>query len=127
MKETRTHIRNKLSNAEFFYLNCTLKCPKDIRNKFTFVDNSNIDFTKVNNLLNQKRKKKFFELEKKKGSIMKCFGLIFMEDTAFKNWLNCKPEELGFISPTCFQELEEFDGGINLDVFKCLDKEAINY
>ena len=55
------------------------------------------------------------------------FGLIFTEDTSFKNWLNCKPEDLGFILPTNFQELEDFVGGSNLEVCRCLDKEAINY
>ena len=58
---------------------------------------------------------------------MQCFGLIFTEDTSFKNWLNRKPEDLGFILPTNFQELEDFDGGSNLEVFRCLNKEAINY
>ena len=58
---------------------------------------------------------------------MKCFGLIFTEDKAFKNWVSCKPEDLGFISPTSFQKLEEFVGGSNLEVFRCLDNEAINY
>ena len=66
-------------------------------------------------------------MEKKKGNVMQCFGLIFTEDTSFKNWLNRKPEDLGFILPTNFQELEDFDGGSNLEVFRCLIKEAINY
>ena len=47
---------------------------------------------------------------------MQCFGLIFTEDTSFKNWFNRKPEDLGFISPTNFQDLEDFDGGSNLEV-----------
>jgi len=34
------------------------------------------------------------------------FGLIFAEDAAFKNWLNRKPEDLGLISPTSFEELK---------------------
>jgi len=64
-------------------------------------------------------------LEKKKGNTIKCFGLIFSEDTAFKNWLNRKPEDLGLISLTSFQELENFEGASNLKVFRCLEKEAI--
>ena len=88
--------------------------------------NSNFDFSKVNHLLNQKSKN-FFGLEKKKGNVMQCFGLIFTEDTSFKNWLNRKPEDLRFILPTNFQELEDFDGGSNLEVFRCLNNEAINY
>jgi hypothetical protein len=64
-------------------------------------------------------------LEKKKGNTIKCFGLIFSEDTAFKNWLNRKPEDLGLISLTSFQELENFEGASNLEVFRCLEKEAI--
>ena len=87
---------------------CSAKNPKDIWNEFTIVDNSNFDFSKVNNLLNQKSKN-FFGLEKKKGNVMQCFGLICTEDTTFKNWLNRTPEDLGFILPTNFQELEDFD------------------
>ena len=72
----------QLSNAEKFYLNCNLKNLKDIWNEFTFVDNSYFDFTKINSLLNQKSKN-FFGLEKKKGFTMKCFSLIYSEETAF--------------------------------------------
>ena len=68
-----------------------------------------------------------FSLEKKKADAMQCFGLIFTEDTSFKNWLNRKPEDLGFILPKSFEELENFVDGSNLEVFRCLDKEAINY
>ena len=124
--EIDLQTQSRLSKAEVFYLECTLKNPKDIWNEFTFVDNSNFDFSKVNNLLNQKSKN-FFVLEKKKGNTIKRFGLIFSEDTAFKNWLNRKPEDLGLISPTSFEELENFEGASNLEVFRCLEKEAINY
>ena len=51
----------------------------------------------------------------------------FYRGRCFKNWLNRKPEDLGFISPTNFQELEDFVDGSSLEVFRCLDKEAINY
>ena len=81
-----------------FYLVCTLKNSKDIWNEFTFVDNSNLDFNKINNLLNQKSKN-CFVLENRSGSTMKCFGFIFMEAIAFKNWLNRKSEDLGLIYP----------------------------
>ena len=53
--------------------------------------------------------------------------MIFTEDTSFKNWLNRKPEDLGFILPKSFEELENFVDGSNLEVFRCLDREAINY
>ena len=125
-EEVVTQSQIQLSNAERFYLNCNLKNPKDVWNEFTFIDNSNFDFTKTNSLLNQKSKN-FFGLEKKKGFTMKCFGLIYSEETAFKNWLNRKPEDLGLILPRSFQELEEFTGASNLQVFKCFDMEAINY
>ena len=49
-----TQTGNKLSSAEIFYMKCTLKNPKDIWSKFTFVDNSSFDMTKVNSILNQK-------------------------------------------------------------------------
>jgi hypothetical protein len=101
-----------------FYLGCTLKNPKDVWNEFTFVDNSNFDFNKINTLLNLKSKN-CFVLEKRSGNTM-----IFTEDTAFKNCLNHKPEDLGLISPTSFEELEIFEGTNNLEVYRCLDKEA---
>ena len=53
--------------------------------------------------------------------------MTFTENTAFKNWLNRKPEDLGLISPSTFQELENFEGASNLVVFRCLEKEAVNY
>ena len=116
--------QSRLSKAEMFYLECTLKNPKDIWNEFTVVDNSNFDLNKTNTLLNQKSKN-YFVLEKRSGNTNKCFGLIFTEDTAFKNWLNRKPEDFGLLSPSSFQELENFEGASNLEVFRCLEKEAI--
>ena len=115
-----------LSKAEKIYLECTLKNPKDVCNEFTVVDNSNFEFSITNTLLNQKSKN-FLSVEKKKGDAMQCFGLIFTEDTSFKNWLNCKPEDFGCILPKNFQELEDFVDASNLEIFRCLDKEAINY
>ena len=50
-----------------FYLGCTLKNAKDGWNEFTFVDNSNFDFNKINTLLNQKSKN-CFVLEKGSGN-----------------------------------------------------------
>ena len=125
-EEIEDQSLKRLSKAEKFYLDCTPKNPKDIWNKFTVVDNSSFEFSKINTLLNQKSKN-VFSLEKKKGDAMQCFGLIFTEDTSFKNWLNHKPEDLGFILPKSFEELENFSDGSNLEVFRCLDKEAINY
>ena len=61
------------SKAELFYVECQLKNPKDVWNEFTFVDNSNFDFSKINSLLNQKSKN-YFLLEKKKEKAMMCFG-----------------------------------------------------
>ena len=43
---------NRLSKAEKFYLECTLKNPKDIWNEFTVVDNSSFDFSNINSLRN---------------------------------------------------------------------------
>ena len=91
---------------EKFYLECTLKNPKDVWNEFTVVDNTSFEFSKTNTLLNQKSKN-FLSVEKKKGDAMQCFGLIFTEDSSFKNWLNHKPEDLDFILPKKFQELED--------------------
>ena len=126
IEESEPYPRSQLSKAEKFYLECTLKNPKDIWNEFIVVDNSNFDLNKTNTLLNQKSKN-YFVLEKRSGNTNKCFGLIFTEDTAFKNWLNRKPEDLGLISPTSFEDLENYEGASNLEVFRCLEKEAINY
>ena len=126
LEEMDASARSWLSKAEMFYFDCTLRNPKDIWNEFTFVDNSNFDFSKVNTLLNQKSKN-YFVLEKRNGNAPKCFGLIFSEDTAFKNWLNRKPEDFGLLFPSTFQELENFEGARNLVVFRCLDKGATNY
>ena len=46
-------------------MECQLSNPKDVWNEFTFVDNSNFDFSKIGRLLNQKSKNSFL-LEKKK-------------------------------------------------------------
>ena len=126
LEELDVSSRSRLSKAEMFYLDCTLKNPKDIWSEFTTVDNSNFDLSKVNTILNQKYKN-YFVLEKRNGFTHKCFGLIFSEDTAFKNWLNRKPEDFGVILPSSFQEIENFEDASSLAVFKCLDKEAINY
>ena len=61
--ELESQTQSRLSKAEMFYLGCTLKNPKDVWNEFTFVDNSNFDFNKINTLLNQKSKN-CFVLEK---------------------------------------------------------------
>ena len=43
-----------LSRAEKFYLECSVKNPKDVWNEFTVIDLDNFDFSKTNILLNQK-------------------------------------------------------------------------
>ena len=58
---------------------------------------------------------------------MMCFGLLFTEDIILKNWLNRKPDFLKLKSPVNFQELVDFSDLSNLECFKCLDREAINY
>ena len=116
----------RYSKAEMFYMDCQITNPKDVWNEFTFVDNSNFDFSKIGSLLNQKSKN-YFLLEKKKENAMMCFGILFTEDIAFKNWLNRKPEMLKLKAPANFQELVNFSDSSNLECFKCLEKEAINY
>ena len=46
-----------LFKAEIFYLECSVKNPKDVWNEFTIIDMDNFDFSKINSLLNQKSKK----------------------------------------------------------------------
>ena len=58
---------------------------------------------------------------------MMCFGLVFTEGIAFKNWLNRKLEMLNLKAPVNFQDLVNFSDPSNLECFKCMDKEAINY
>ena len=115
-----------LSRAEKFYMDCDVKNPKDVWNEFTVIDTDNFDFSKTNILLNQKCKN-FFILEGKKGHTMKCFGLQYTDDVSFKNWLNRTPEQLKLWYPSDFQELLDFTDSSNLECFKNLDKEAINY
>ena len=125
MEDVESLPKYTLSRAEFFYLDCQVKNPKDVWNEFTVVDNSSFDFSKQT--VFSTKKKKLFRIGKEEGKCYAVFGLIFTEDTSFKNWLNCKPEDLGFILPKSFEELENFVDGSNLEVFRCLDKEAINY
>ena len=54
-----------LSRAEKFYMDCTVKNPKDVWNEFTVIDTDNYDFSKTNILLNQKCKTFFFWKERK--------------------------------------------------------------
>ena len=114
------------SKAELFYVECQLTNPKDVWNEFAFVDNSNFDFSKITSLLNQKSKN-YFLLEKKKEKAMMCFGLMYTEDIAFKNWLNRNPEMLNIKAPVSFQELVNFSGSHDLECFKSMEKEAINH
>ena len=114
------------SKAELFYVECQLTNPKDVWNEFAFVDNSNFDFSKITSLLNQKSKN-YFLLERKKEKTMMCFGLMYTEDIAFKNWLNRKPEMLNIQAPVSFQELVNFSGSRDLECFKSMEKEAINH
>ena len=58
---------------------------------------------------------------------MMYFGLVLTEDITFKNWLNRKPEQLNLWCPSDFQELLNFTDSSNLECFKNMDKEAINY
>ena len=61
MEDVTTALHDyTLSKAEFFYLECKIKNPKDIWNEFTFIDNSNFDFSTTVNLLNQKSKNYFY-------------------------------------------------------------------
>ena len=78
----------RYSKAEMFYMDCQITNPKDVWNEFTFVENSNFDFSKIGSLLIQKSKN-YYLLEKKKENAM-CFGILFTEGIAFKNWLNRK-------------------------------------
>ena len=64
-----------LSRAEFFYLDCQVKNPKDVWNEFTIIDNDNFDFSKTTTLLNQNSKKLFFT-RKKEG---KCNDVLWIE------------------------------------------------
>ena len=55
MEDVESLPKYTLSRAEVFYLECPVKNPKDVWNEFTIIDTDNFDFTKTNNLLNQKK------------------------------------------------------------------------
>ena len=40
-------FNERLSNAEMFYLHCTLKNPKDVWNEFAAIDTNSFDTTKL--------------------------------------------------------------------------------
>ena len=63
----------RYSKAEIFYMECQLTNPKDICCEFTFVGNSNFDFSKTGSLLNQTSKNYF--LREKKRKTMQCCAL----------------------------------------------------
>ena len=43
-----TSFESGFSKAELFYVECQLTNPKDVWNEFTFIDNGNFDFSKIN-------------------------------------------------------------------------------
>ena len=82
--------------------------------------------TTLDNLIFQKSKD-FYTLEKRRGSSIKCFGLIFTKEDVKTSWVNRKLEDLKIVLPTNFEELEQFKDGHLLECFQNMDKEAINY
>ena len=112
-----------LSKVEIFYLECQLTNPKDMWNEFTFVDNTNFDFSITVSLLNQKSTN-YFVLEKRKNNKRICFGFKrFAEDIAFKNWLNRKSEFLNLKSPAMFQKLVSFSHSTNVEFLNAWTKK----
>ena len=81
---------------------------------------------KLDNLIFQKSKD-FYTLEKRRGTSIRCLGLLFTEEDVKTNWANRKLEDIKIKLPTNFEELEQFKDGHLLECFLNLDKEAINY
>ena len=63
--------------------------------------------SKLDNLIFQKSKD-FYTLEKRRGSDIKCFGLIFTEEDVKTNWINRKLGDLKISLLPTFEELEQF-------------------
>ena len=66
-------------------------------------------------------------MEKRRGTNIKCFGLVFTEEDLKTNWVNRKLEDLKISLPTTFESLEQFKDSHLLECFLNLEKEAINY
>ena len=115
-----------LTKAELFYTRFEGKEGKDVWTSFDIFETNSIDMTKLDNLIFQKSKD-FYTLEKRRGSSIKCFGLIFTEEDVKTSWVNRKLEALKTVLPTNFEELEQFKDGHLLECFQNMDKEAINY
>ena len=115
-----------LSNAEVFYKRYEGTEPKDVWTSFDIFETNSIDMAKLDNLIFQKSKD-FYTLEKRRGSSIKCFGLIFTEEDVKTSWVDRKLEDLKIVLPTNFEELEQFKDGHLLACFQNMDKEAINY
>ena len=115
-----------LTKAELFYTRFEGKEGKDVWTSFDIFETNSIDMTKLDNLIFQKSKD-FYTLEKRRGSSIKCFGLIFTEEDVKTSWVNRKLEDLKIVLPTNFEELEQFKDGHLLECFQNMDKEAINY
>ena len=104
------------SNAELFYKNYEGKEPKDVWAAFEIFETNSIDMSKLDNLIFQKSKD-FYTLEKRRGSDIKCVGLLFTEEDANMNWINRSLEELKISLPTTFEALEQFKDGHMLEFF----------
>ena len=115
-----------LSNAEVFYKRYEGTEPKDVWTSFDIFETNSIDMAKLDNLIFQKSKD-FYTLEKRRGSSIRCLGLIFTEEDVKTNWANRRLEDLKIKLPTNFEELEQYKDGHLLECFLNLDKDAINY
>ena len=78
-----------LTKAELFYTRFEGKEGKDVWTSFDIFETNSIDMTKLDNLIFQKSKD-FYTLEKRRGSSIKCFGLIFTEEGVKISWVNRK-------------------------------------
>ena len=78
--------------------------------------------TKLDNLIFQKSKD-FYTLEKRRGSSIKCFCLVFTEEDVKTSWENRKLEDLKIVMPTNFEELEQFKSGHLLECFQNMDRK----
>ena len=114
-----------LSNAEKFYLKCSVTNGKEIYAVFEQFKTDGVDISKIDHILMLKSKS-FYQLEKKKGRNINLAGLMFTEEETIAGWINRSEDVIKMKMPSNFDELEKYNEGHNLECFHNLAIEVIN-
>jgi len=75
-----------LSNAEVFYKKYEGTEPKDVWTSFDIFETNSIDMPKLDNLI-FKKVKIFILWKKRRGTSIRCLGLVFTEEDIKTNWV----------------------------------------